>query len=1679
MPPGSGDATQPPDAKSAGGLASVLRGFSNTRLTRLPSSPQQQVASSPGATQPLSTPNGSAPIDGWGLSAIHMDALEQLKRGTLNERVAAASALRWVIPDYPLSPVLEIWYAGKDLIEASKPTVARAAGWELLTECVKHTGSTDIERREFFDTIRGPVHPDDFHLQLAALVDLTDNGKHVSGFDYDVFPLLAQWLSEVYKGAKEARKQAKASGNKAAALGEVTNLRKLFAFVNRVVTLQFKLASEASVGSLFAAIEYICKRTSDEEDLTACIDIIQAIITFGTIPNEKLRACVTVTSGIYCMVESIQGDAWRTIADLCRSHSGQTIVQILIDILHQPTTTSRSRFNDVTREVRSAVSVLGRLMLEANESFPQVPYNLLVDGLTSAAKEHPGSRVTQEIMRLINSLFNMGNGAVNPAIADEDWSTILRVATQCCQNETRRRDKEQECDFRELTKLISRLETLLSEGPAEPWQRQECICFFTSVDQFLQDSSAALVLDYFHESRCCFPSDLKWEANLSLVLDAFLLNRTRATSVRLKALQIVSDSYGMVDLYEEQAESEGASKLVKSVLAGISEETDIAVLQGIVGFCTPIALSADMQLFNYIVEALRGVFSNDHSRSPISASTIRSPGTPASTEQQTFVPSQSSSNIVARGFVELFMATLNTSTEKAIRLFTALVNIARSNLCENDARLTAMKLLFRLRADWADRVYITGDVEADSLATYLYRTEASLATKKLADEHAQASRMSRGDPSGPSRSSRGISFGQGLPGDTRGHTGRTTSGVKTPLHKYHQAWCLPDPDALPAKASSTASHLLYSRQEALEKARVDPTTPKACLPVADWLDALLSLFRQGCDWEIYSYVLVHLPSQLSNHGIFLDAIKQIKELRQIICDQIKANNLQEPPNTSGLRRADVAICLFHSLTMILSYHQQFSKSEEDEIVRTFLHGMGYERCAKYCIHALSICCHELPMSMSKALVSVLQKMAQIITQPYVAMHILEFLACLSRLPFLLVNFREEDFRTVFGICFRYLQYVRDKRQSYRNSQMSDISATFAYGTGYIDIAGPPSGSEDLPQYVYALAYHVITFWFLALKVPDRANHVGWIARNLFAESESIQQGEEQALVTMDFMQRVTFADIGESLEDPLFNEATFGPIAKRSWIIGNSIVTIKQATGSGWSQVTRRQPSGTTHYTVREYLHPPPPHQTEANVAASRDGNSAPVNILPSHLLVQLISPMPQSLESGSRPILLPDDETVNRTLRLFDRNSTVDGHKVGVIYIGENQTSEAEILANVSGSREYVRFLEGLGTLTRLKGATFNTQGLDREYDSDGQFTICWRDRVTEIVFHVTTQMPTNLSADPNCINKKRHVGNDFVNIIWNDSGLPFRFDTFPSDFNFVNIVITPESRASFVASREKSEQDLNTSFYKVRVMSKPGFPEISPAADTKMISLRALPGFIRLVALNASVFSLVWANRDGDNIISPWRNRLREIVKLRDKYGPKPPPQWASPITSSTATPTGAAVSVPSPPTTSLGVGPGLSGGGLAGGTAGGGGASRPGPIGTVSSTGSSMPAPPTPLTATTPSSATTPSTTAAQSPEPGGVNANNGGAGPRPHSFSSLRRSSVATFWTTSTTTNSTAATEPGVTASQRTSMHYATTDQDIYGGGGGAAGAGGSAGTYHHHHHGGVDALVESIDFSKWA
>uniref|UniRef100_A0A8C0HI40 Tuberin n=1 Tax=Buteo japonicus TaxID=224669 RepID=A0A8C0HI40_9AVES len=179
--------------------------------------------------------------------------------------------------------------------------------------------------------------------------------------------------------------------------------------------------------------------------------------------------------------------------------------------------------------------------------------------------------------------------------------------------------------------------------------------------------------------------------------------------------------------------------------------------------------------------------------------------------------------------------------------------------------------------------------------------------------------------------------------------------------------------------------------------------------------------------------------------------------------------------------------------------------------------------------------------------------------------------------------------------------------------------------------------------------------------------------------------------------------------------------------------------------------------------------------------------INPSFVFLQLYH-SPFFGDENNKPLLLPN-ETFERSVQLLDQIPSYDTHKIAVLYVGEGQSNnEIAILSNEHGSYRYTEFLTGLGKLIELKDCQpdkIYLGGLD-VCGEDGQFTYCWHDDIMQAIFHIATLMPTK-DLDKYRCDKKRHLGNDFVSIVYNDSGEDFKLGTIKGQFNFVHVIITP----------------------------------------------------------------------------------------------------------------------------------------------------------------------------------------------------------------------------------------------------------------------------------------------------
>lgn len=228
-----------------------------------------------------------------------------------------------------------------------------------------------------------------------------------------------------------------------------------------------------------------------------------------------------------------------------------------------------------------------------------------------------------------------------------------------------------------------------------------------------------------------------------------------------------------------------------------------------------------------------------------------------------------------------------------------------------------------------------------------------------------------------------------------------------------------------------------------------------------------------------------------------------------------------------------------------------------------------------------------------------------------------------------------------------------------------------------------------------------------------------------------------------------------------------------------------------------------------------------------------------------------------------------------------IDTHKVGIMYVAPGQTEETEILRNSHGSPAYTRFLEGLGRLIDLRGQVdVYAGGLDP--GEDGDYAYAWWDDIGQILYHAATMMP-NKPHDPQCNDKKRHIGNDYVRIVWNDSGMVYRFDTLSTQFQFVNIIIEPHSYGGIAAFSNNVHEN---EYFKVTVQRGPGMPEFAPIGDFKLISAENLPLLVRQLSLLADWFASVFKETKNDTerkeMRTNWQNRLQRIRMFKSTLGP-----------------------------------------------------------------------------------------------------------------------------------------------------------------------------------------------------
>lgn len=188
-------------------------------------------------------------------------------------------------------------------------------------------------------------------------------------------------------------------------------------------------------------------------------------------------------------------------------------------------------------------------------------------------------------------------------------------------------------------------------------------------------------------------------------------------------------------------------------------------------------------------------------------------------------------------------------------------------------------------------------------------------------------------------------------------------------------------------------------------------------------------------------------------------------------------------------------------------------------------------------------------------------------------------------------------------------------------------------------------------------------------------------------------------------------------------------------------------------------------------------------------------------------------------PILSP---RASELIVSYDEHVVVNNYKFGLIYQRYGQVTEESLFGNRSHSEAMDQFLDMLGQRIDLSQHQGYKGGLDTVHGQTGRESVYQVFHKREIMFHVSTLLPFS-ESDPQQLQRKRHIGNDIVAVVFQESNTPFCPDIIASHFLHAYIVVQPVEPTS---EPEPS--------YRVSVTARSDVPYFGPSLPSPAVFRR-----------------------------------------------------------------------------------------------------------------------------------------------------------------------------------------------------------------------------------------------------
>lgn len=168
---------------------------------------------------------------------------------------------------------------------------------------------------------------------------------------------------------------------------------------------------------------------------------------------------------------------------------------------------------------------------------------------------------------------------------------------------------------------------------------------------------------------------------------------------------------------------------------------------------------------------------------------------------------------------------------------------------------------------------------------------------------------------------------------------------------------------------------------------------------------------------------------------------------------------------------------------------------------------------------------------------------------------------------------------------------------------------------------------------------------------------------------------------------------------------------------------------------------------------------------------------------------------------------------------------KAALAYVSDSTMDQLKILATnlEQVSPRFKEFISLLGWNVGLKNFPCYSGGLDTNRELNGVSSIYMSGFDYETMYHVSPLMPSN-EKDAQQVDKKKHVGNDHIQVLFVESDQEYDALTITSQFNFVTIIVYP----------------LQNGLYRVNMHHRDGMKWFGPLHEPVVVAKEALSSLI-----------------------------------------------------------------------------------------------------------------------------------------------------------------------------------------------------------------------------------------------